>query len=417
MASAETRDVAPETQQQLLDEAQTETDRAIANGWHPATTYDVLAFGLEQADRLRQAGWDPAKIAWEDHAAVLRGELVPDKSARLLVVEDVRGSSWSPVDLLEFVDAPPEPPTIGGLVYPGRRHVFSGEPETLKTWAALVLCAEQIKAGHEVVYIDFEMGAREHAARLRALGLTDEQIAKFLYITPEEPMTSVLAEFESLLGMVKPPLVVIDAFTGALAMHNVDPNSGVEVERFYQTVIGPMQRAGAAAVLLDHVTKNRETRGRYSIGSERKLGGADVHLGFELVRPFGRGKSGLARVMAHKDRPGYHTRPKAAEFELYSDAANGAVTWQWRFQSDEDSMHRFRPTGLMERVSLYVAACGTQRPSRNDVEETVTGKREYVRIAIDVLVTEGYLLEEDGPHGARLLRSEIPFRESGEVAA
>ena len=40
--------------------------------------------------------------------------------------------SWQPVDLLGAALNPPAPPSIEGIVYPGRRHVFSGEPESGK---------------------------------------------------------------------------------------------------------------------------------------------------------------------------------------------------------------------------------------------------------------------------------------------
>jgi hypothetical protein len=186
-----------------LELAITEVDEAKSKGWTASSVGDALAHQLERADQVREAGFDPTKIPFEEHAAVLNGSAKPPEEARLRLVEDgERSHSWKPIDLLAFVNAPPEPPSIGGLVYPGRRHVFSGEPETLKTWGALVLAAEEIQAEHEVVYVDFEMGAREHAARLRALGLDDEQIARFLYIAPSEPMTDsgIAADVESLLG-------------------------------------------------------------------------------------------------------------------------------------------------------------------------------------------------------------------------
>lgn len=324
-----------------------------------------------------------------------------------------RPHSWTPIDLVEIGAQEPERPTISGLVYPGRRHVFSGEPETLKTWAADALCAEQIRSGAEVVYVDFEMGVHAQAGRMRALGLSDEELRRFLYMTPNEALTDVLPSVETFLEFVRPPLVVIDAFTGVLAANNVDENSNVEVENFYQAAITPIQRHGAAVVLIDHVTKDKEKRGRYSIASSRKLGATDVHLGFELVRPFSRGHTGLAKIRTHKDRPGTLMRPYAGEIELTSSGET--VSWQIRVAADEDTYHRFRPTVLMERVSMFVSAC-VELPSVNAVEEAVRGKKEYIREAIECLVADGYLVEEEGARNARLLRSVTPFRDSEEAA-
>lgn len=329
--------------------------------------------------------------------------------------------SWTPVDLLAFAGDPPAPPTIGGLAYPGRRHVFSGEPESLKTWTSLVLCAQEIRAGRTVVYVDFEMSAAEQLARLYDLGLADSEIASgFLYMSPEQPMTDtqVRADVAALLEARRPSLVVLDAFTGALDLHGHDPNSGVEVERFYRTVVRPLASQGAAVVLLDHLTKNKDTRGRYSIGSERKLGAADVHLGFEIVRPFGRGKAGLAKIVAHKDRPGRLPRPKAAELELTSSSKTGRIDWQIRATEDQGYGADFRPTALMERVSAYVASSPKDDPpTQNQVEANVNGQAMGKRSAIDRLVAERYLSERPGPRGARLLHHEKPYRQADDSGA
>ena len=202
-----------------------------------------------------------------------------------------------------------------------------------------------------------------------------------------------------------------------LALHGCDPNSGADVERFYRTVVEPLRGHGAAVLLLDHLAKNKDTRGMFSIGSERKIGGADVHLGFEVVRPFGRGKSGLAKIATHKDRPGNLPRPKAAELELTSDPGTGAISWQIRPAEQADPEQPFRPTNLMEKVSHYVEGCVDDPPSRTNVEENVTGKGEWVRQAIDVLVREEYLVAEPGPRKARLLHSVKPYRKAGDDAS
>jgi hypothetical protein len=83
----------------------------------------------------------------------------------------------------------------------------------------------------------------------------------------------------------------------------------------------------------------------------------------------------------------------------------------WSIRSVNDVGDAFRPTHLMAKVSVYVSAHVGELPSRNQVEESVKGRREFVRQAIDALLEEGYLHESDGPRNARLLRSVQPFRE------
>ena len=95
-------------------------------------------------------------------------------------------------------------------------------------------------------------------------------------------------------------------------------------------MLDPFRALEVATITLDHVVKASELRGAFAIGSERKVGGADVHLGFEVVTPFGRGRTGLFRLATHKDRFGHLARPHAAELELRSDPDTFAVTWTLR---------------------------------------------------------------------------------------
>jgi hypothetical protein len=325
--------------------------------------------------------------------------------------------TWTPVDLIATADTPPEPPSISGIAYPGRRHVYSGEPETLKSWAGLVLEVEQIREGHNVLYLDFaEMGGRDVLERLRALGLDDDTIAEqFIYLEPTEAMTDavILADVTNMIVERKPSLVILDAFTGALEAHNLDPASAIDVQQFYRTVIDPLRAQGAALIVLDHLKKDPTNRGKFSIGSERKIGATDVHLGFEATQPFGRGKTGRAKITVHKDRPGYLSRPKAAELELVSDHA-GHITWTWTItepQADDD--RPFRPTYLMERVSRFLEEYGEQE-SRRELQRAVKGNAATLTLAIKILVREGYAHEGAGPRNAKPVRSVKPYREADE---
>jgi AAA domain len=334
-----------------------------------------------------------------------------------LPVERAAAHSWKPLDLIEAGATPPAPPSIGGLLYPGRRHISSGEPDSLKSWAAQVLCVEEIRAERTVLYIDLEMGASMTLERLRALGLTEEEIRSgFLYVRPSEPMTdeAVLADVTRMVGFARPSLVVVDAFTGALELHGHDPVSGVAIEGFYRTVMAPLEAYGAASLLLDHVAKNRDARGKFAIDSQRKVGGVDVHLGFRLVTPFARGTTGLATITTHKDRPGHLPRPRAGELELVSDPDTFAVRWRIRSgeTSTEPDPDTFRPTNLMEKVSRYLEQSAEPR-SRNQIEQAVKGKTDFKRQAIDALIEEGYSVEVPGGQ-TRLVQFERAFRESDE---
>ena len=335
------------------------------------------------------------------------------------LVESLNGrpemDSWTPRNLAEMEDKPPVEPTLGGLglVYPGKRHVFSGPQESAKTLAAYVLGLQVVRSGASVVLIDFEMGPWDAKTRLRELGASDEELGRFPYVAPETKATEVAI---AALVECAPALVIVDAAAGAYDLQELDDNKRGDVERFTRFYVNGFWKAGIATIVLDHVTKNAETRGNYAIGSERKVGGADVHLGFSVVKPISRGTSGLYKLTTHKDRGGCLKRGHLCDFELDSDPETHHFTWEFKAPPKVDEAHPFRPTHLMEKVSLWLEL-QSGPVSRNQVEKSIEGKAQYVREALDVLVLEGFLSESKGLKNARLVTSEIAYREAQDEAA
>jgi hypothetical protein len=323
--------------------------------------------------------------------------------------------TWREQDVVVLGAAKPEPPEISGVFYPGRRHDVSGEAEAGKSWLALAVGADEMRQRRGVVWIDADdMGPSAVLERLRGLGLDDETIrAYFAYLRPAEPVSEeAIGHVQRLIVELTCRLVVFDAFNPSLALHGYDPNSSRDVEDFLRSVVDPFCRMGAAVVLPDHVVKQRELRGKYAYGSERKQTGVDVHIGLSAIEPFGRGKTGRAKLTVHKDRPGFLERPSPGLFVLESDAAGSC---SWRIESDHSVSEEgaFRPTGYMEKVSRYLEL-HEEQPSRNQIESDVIGKAEYVRLAIDTLVSEGYAIEFAGANRARLVKLERAFREGDE---
>ena len=318
--------------------------------------------------------------------------------------------TWDPVNLAKLEERPLLTPSLGGigLVYPGKRHVFSGPPESAKTLAAYTIALAEIRAGGVVILIDFEMGPYDARERLRDLGATDEAFAHLFYVEPEAPATeAVMRE----LLVWKPTLVIVDASVGAYDLQGLDDNKRKDVEQFASVWVDTFRFHDVATILLDHVPKNADGRGRFAIGSERKVGGADVHLGFEVVQPVRRGGEGLYRVIVHKDRLGHLHRPKAAEFVLTSDPETHAITATFALESSDQSEdgQQWEPTVLMQRVSEFLAAM-TEPVSRNRVETSIHGRAVYLRQALDALVRGGYASETPGRAGARLYALVKPYR-------
>jgi hypothetical protein len=253
--------------------------------------------------------------------------------------------------------------------------------------------------------------------RLRLFGITDEQIAhRFAYVRPETAFDPAARDY--LLGVIdvcSVRLVVFDAFNSTLSLQGLRPRSTVDIERFLRTVVTPLCAAGPAVALPDHAVKRSEERGKYAYGSERKQTGVDVHIGMKLIEPAGRGRRGRSKLTAHKDRPGFLERPSPGMFVLDSDEDTGRLSWRLEADHDTAADGAWRPTGYMEKVSRYLEL--VQEPqSRTKIVEGVGGKAEYVRAAIDRLITEEFAVEAPGDRGARLVRLLGIYRETEEWA-
>jgi hypothetical protein len=225
------------------------------------------------------------------------------------------------------------------LVYPARLNLFMGETESCKTWAALSIIADEIKAGNAGLLVDLEDAPQTAVERLLALGVTPEEItAGLLYAAPEVPfddlavahLTVALTE-RSVMAERELTVAVVDSVSETMALDNLDVNLSTDVVKFYRGMPQWLADQGAGVILLDHVTKSNEARGRWAIGSERKISGlTGAAYSFSTAQPFGRGAVGRVRVTVSKDRPGYMQAHcgagrHVATFVLTS-SADGSVT-------------------------------------------------------------------------------------------
>jgi hypothetical protein len=318
--------------------------------------------------------------------------------------------SWLPLNLADLPDQPPIQPTLGqigtiGLLYPGKRHVFSGPQESAKTLAAYLLALQVIRDGHRVALLDFEMGAYDSRARLVDLGATPKDLARLLYAEPDDPATE---DRIALLIRLAPSLVIVDAAAGAYNIQGLDDNKRTDVEQLTNLYIRSFWKHGIATIMLDHVVKNTETRGAYAIGSERKVGGADVHLGFTVITPISRGHSGLYKITTHKDRGGYLKRGTLAEMELSSHPETHAITCQLRPAEEHEPGTPWMPTKVMQHISELLEK-EAEPISRTQTTSLAGGKKEVALKAIDHLVRLGYLTETSGPRSAKLLSHTRDF--------
>ena len=191
---------------------------------------------------------------------------------------------------------------------------------------------------------------------------------------------------------------------GAYGLQGLDDSKRLDVEKWAGLYVWNFWKRDIASITLDHVTKSKESRGAYAIGSERKIGGADVHLGFEVAVPLRRGKGGRYHLVTHRDRPGRLNRPRAADLVLASDPATHAITWSFEPPETVAQGDEWRPTRLMEKVSVYLESTAVTEGtavSVNEVCRNVTGDDKFIATAVNALVTDGCAAQTAGPRGSR----------------
>lgn len=320
---------------------------------------------------------------------------------------EVHPRSWAPVDLTAVLDgtwtAPR--PTVGkrsdgaGLFYPGKTHTVVSETEGGKTWFALSAALDEMADGNHVVYLDFEDSEGGIVGRLMTLGASRDTIRdRFHYFRPTDPLGSGinLDDLNRVLSTWVPTLGILDGITEAMTLHGLNPLDNTDAAKFGRILPKRLTEAGAAAVNLDHVVKNREGQTRYALGAVHKLNGLDgASYVLENRTPFGVGITGRTTVKIAKDRPAQLRRnglPSAGGLYWYGDlvlASHGEqfaeVSIEPPFEHSED----FRPTLLMGRIAAALTEHGPL--SARKIELAVRGKAASIREALTYMQLDGYV--------------------------
>jgi hypothetical protein len=367
----------------------------------------------DMVDDLAEFGFTQREVKWLLHG-ISKGPdtaTAPDIDADLMV-----GRSWCEVGLQAVLEgAEPDPPSLLSrtdetcLLYPGRVHWFQGEPESLKSWCAQLAVKQAINAGQKVLYIDYEDDERAVVGRLLALGATSECIRwNLCYVRPHEPLMGDARKQVYAAGWIHfndtldiggkgyPfALAVIDGVTEAMALEGLDSNLNTDIAVWQALLPRKIAcRENTAVIVIDHVTKSREGRGRFAIGGQHKLAGIDgAAYGFELSRPLSRALvepvEGRATITVHKDRPGWvrsHARDGIVgtlELVAYPD---GGVTGQI---AAPDSINTAPPAdlraGILDYVRTYDGA------AKSAIEASIGGNAAVVRMALKWLADHSQL--------------------------
>ena len=302
-----------------------------------------------------------------------------------------------------------------------------GEPGCGKSWLALAGVAQVVRAGDHAVICDYEDTASTAASRLLALGIQPEVMELVTYVQIGGPVADVGRSW--LVDLVKSTsvrLVVVDSVAESLAAEGCSENDAVEVSSWMARLPRVLARAGAVVLLVDHVTKDEGSRGRWARGSGAKLAtidGAAYLLSVEI--PFSRVTSGVATLRLAKDRHGAvgpaGLSVATVRFEVADGSLNEIVLdppapghdGPPDLDDDGDDHHRLTTddvVGHLERI-------GGQWSSVAEASRGLGVSREAAAAVLDQAICDGAIKEEPGPYGARRFRLSDGGRDAREAGS
>ena len=202
-----------------------------------------------------------------------------------------------------------EPPTqlVDNLIIAGQVNWFSGHPSQGKTTVVMWAALQHIRIGGHVIWLDWEGGVRPSLLRLRALGASEDEIIDRFHYAAGPLLGADAAGLNMLrqaLDRWPGALVVFDSASKALSVAGVEENENTEATTWTTSLVMPLRRLGATAVVIDHVTKGATSRTPYPRGAGSKLADAEVAWYVEATEKFNREQAGEVLLTCHKDRNG-----------------------------------------------------------------------------------------------------------------
>lgn len=408
-------------------------------------TQNTIANQMEEShpEAVQNTGTMPVQAGSTPVAPVQNGSMESHEASKNA------SSSWQFEDLTQLasgIELPPTPTVFQredgqGLFYRGAVNDLHGEPGCGKSMIAQIATAQELKADRDVIYIDYEDSARNVVKRLLLLGVTGEQIISHLHYVrpsakPSSP-TSLDGWRETLDYADTATLTIIDGVTSCLAYAGLDSNSGDDIAAWYNTMPRLISACGPAVVLIDHVVKSKDNRGRYAGGSMQKLALIDgISYSVDMTKPVGKGVRGTIVIKSGKDRiseieehcavswssNGSHLR-EAARIEINSTdpkLMRVTIARPNMMPSDETTRQRGleRPTGLMEKISRIIENA-PEEPNQTEIIELLkddgsSARKTTVLTAINRLLEGEWISNRSGRNNRNIYASVRPYRQMND---
>jgi hypothetical protein len=322
---------------------------------------------------------------------------------------DPDGESWAPSSLTD-VSVPPPPSImhVGGdllgydLIRPGYRVLIHGQPGCGKTPLCYLCVVQEVKRGNLAMIIDYEMGRPQSLAMLREMGLSNDQISRYvIYIDDPLELTvfgkrRTIAEVsarEKITGR-KLTAIIIDSFGHAIPPE-VSDNWAFVIIAWFRSVVNWMrdQFTSSAVIVIDHTGR---TDSEEPIGSVKKRGQVDLNIWLETGKAFDRNSpDGYSTLKVMRDRSGQVK--KKTEVGKLKTTPGESFRLELPDPPDPDAMNAKMPEGSSEEEVLADAdAAGKTGIMRSKL--TRAGDIGQIRrVHLDKLISEGKIVEHKKP--------------------
>jgi len=290
-----------------------------------------------------------------------------------------------------------------------RFNLIHGDSGSGKSWLAVHLLAECIRANRMVVLLDYEDTAAVTGARLRQIGVSQSEQDRWLRVAhPDEPTSTpgLVAELVERYVELGVRHVVLDSWGEALALDGADEDRDLLVAAWVTRLVRPLGAVGIGTTVIDHITKTADNV-LFPSGTKRKraaITGVDWYL--YSTTPFDRVDGGRSVLRCAKDRHGQFRRgDDVADLVMGPlDVVVGASTLELR------PLAPAPPPSTSVRVDLMVEAVnivvGEGKPMNKESilaaarSAGVKFKSDALRGAVELAVVRGFLAKQKGPRNS-----------------
>lgn len=338
---------------------------------------------------------DPLEALTKAQAALGQLSIDPDQASTLDIAD---------VAALLATDLTPEQGAYltrsdgTSLLYAGKTHTLQAEPSTGKSWVAIATVAEVLAVGGSAVYLDYEDTPAGIVKRLLNVGAASTAVAeRFAYARPVGNHGPVeRRQLERLLVDLNPDVVIIDGMGESLSRNGLSEDKADDILRWFDLLPRPIAETGAAVLMIDHVAKDPEQRGRWARGSGAKLGAIDgATYQVKLSGAFSRKRAGALRLVIAKDRPGgvgaIGETAAVVSIEPHGDGERVMLRIE-PGGAALPSTDRHKPTNVMAQVCHEIEQAAVP-PTAKALEALVHARPVIVREALARLIAEGFVAE------------------------